>query len=110
MVPLQIILLGETIKAAIQTSLGVIVMTSLAALVGHTVAGNVLVVEGVILGTGGFCGAQLSTRILPKLPDRTVSLLFRGFLAILAIYIFWRAWLEYSGSQVEEPVWPIADP
>jgi uncharacterized membrane protein YfcA len=95
MVPLQILLLEETIKTAIQTSLGVIVITAVSACVGHALRGNVLWVDGLILGFGGFIGAQISTRFLPRLPDEVVSLAFRTFLAILSVYIFWQAWQSY---------------
>lgn len=97
MVPLQILLLGERIKTAIQTSLGVIIITAVSATVGHGFRGNVLWVEGLLLGTGGLLGAQFSTRILPKLPDHIVSLAFRSLLAILSIYVFWQAWQSYNG-------------
>ena len=92
MVPLQIILLGEPIKAAIQTSLGVIVVTSVSASLGHYLNGNVVFVEGLFLGFGGLIGAQISTRFLPKLPSSVVSFAFRSLLIILAIYTFWKAW------------------
>jgi len=95
MVPLQILLLGETIKVAIQTSLGVIVITAISATIGHAISGNVLFLEGIILGIGGLLGAQISTRILPKLPDEIVSIAFRSMLGILSIYIFWQAWRSY---------------
>ncbi|MGD1911365.1 MAG: sulfite exporter TauE/SafE family protein [Rivularia sp. (in: cyanobacteria)] len=91
MVPLQMLLLGETIKVAIQTSLGVIVLSSISAATRHALAGNILLVPGLILGFGGLLGAQLSTRFLPRLPDKVVSLTFRTGLAILAVYIFWKA-------------------
>ena len=96
MVPLQILLLGESIKTAIQTSLGVIVITAISATAGHAARGNVVWVVGLILGCGGLLGAQISTRFLPRLPDRTISLAFRSLLAILSIYIFWQAWQKYS--------------
>ena len=98
MVPLQILLLGETIKTAIQTSLGVIVITAISATAGHAVRGNVLWVVGLILGGGGLLGAQISTRFLPRLPDRTISLAFRSLLAILSIYVFWQAWQKFSNG------------
>lgn len=97
LVPLQILLLGETIKTAIQTSLAVIVITAISACVGHAVQGNVLWIEGLLLGTGGLLGAQMSTRFLPKLPDQVVSLAFSTLLAILSIYFFWEAWQSFSG-------------
>jgi len=95
MVPLQILLLGEKIKTAIQTSLGVIVITAISACVGHALRGNVLLVQGLILGAGGFIGAQISARFLPTLSERVVSLLFRAFLALMSVYVFWQAWQSY---------------
>ena len=95
MVPLQMLLLKEEIKVAIQTSLGVIVITALAACTGHALEGNILFVQGIVLGCGGLLGVQISTRTLPKLPDSTVNLVLRIFLGILSIYIFWEAWTNY---------------
>lgn len=97
LVPLQMLFLGEKIKLAIQTSLGVIVITALSACIGHALEGNVLFIEGLILGTGGLIGAQLSTRYLPKLPDKVVKYSFYTLLVILSIYFFWRAWNSYHG-------------
>ncbi|MDB9496091.1 sulfite exporter TauE/SafE family protein [Spirulina major CS-329] len=91
MVPLQMLLLNEPIKTAIQTSLGVIVVTAISACAGHAIQGNVLGIPGLILGLGGLVGAQISTRYLPKLPDRIVSISFRSLLALLSLYFFWRA-------------------
>lgn len=95
MVPLQMLFLAEPIKIAIQTSLGVVVMTAISACVGHTISGNVLPIVGVILGLGGLVGAQVSTRLLPKLPDAVISLIFRIFLGVLSLYIFWQAWQDW---------------
>jgi uncharacterized membrane protein YfcA len=92
MVPLQMLLLGETIKRAIQTSLGVIVLTAIASTFGHALQGNVVWVGGIMLGFGGLLGAQFSTRLLPTLPDQMVSLLFRTLLTILVVYTLWQAW------------------
>lgn len=91
-VPLQILLLNQPIKTAIQTSLGVIVITGLSACFGHAIRGNVIVLTGIILGIGGLLGSQISTRFLPKLPDKVVSLCFRVLLIILAIYVLKQAW------------------
>jgi uncharacterized membrane protein YfcA len=96
MVPLQLWLLGENIKSAIQTSLGVIVITSISACFGHSLSGNVLFREGLLLGIGGLFGAQLSTRFLPKLPDKVVAFLFRMLLILLAVYFLWKAWNSYQ--------------
>lgn len=96
LVPMQILLLGEQIKSAVRTSLGVIVITSVAASIGHAVNGNINFQAGLILGLGGLIGVQVSTRFLPKMSDGTVTQLFRGMLMILSVYIFWQAWQAYS--------------
>lgn len=96
MVPLQILLLSEPIKVAIQTSLGVIVATGISATLGHAWRGNVLVAPGLLLGIGGIVGAQISTRFLPRLSDRLVRFGFNLLLATLSVYMFWQAWNLFS--------------
>lgn len=91
MVPLQMLFLGEGIKAAVRTSLGAIVAIAISGLGQHAWNGNVLWVPGLCLGLGGILGAQLGTRLLPTLPDRVVNLLFRSFLIALSIYMAARA-------------------
>ena len=91
LVPLQMVLLAEPIKVAIQTSLGVIVITSISSTVGHAIQGNVLFLEGILLGVGGLMGAQVSTRYLPKLPDRAVTFSFYTLMTLFAFYSFWQA-------------------
>ncbi len=91
MVPLQMLFLQEPIKKAIQTSLAVVVMTAIASTVGHAAHGNVQWISGLTLGFGGLLTAQLSTRLLPKLPEAWVRALFRTFLLASAAYSFWRA-------------------
>lgn len=97
LVPLQMLLLGEPIKVAIRTSLGVIVATAVSACIGHASEGHILFIQGFLLGAGGFLGAQISTRFLPKLSESIVVRLFRIFLAIISIYMFWQAWTIYQG-------------
>jgi uncharacterized protein len=87
MVPLQMLFLSEPIKSAIRTSLGAIVAIAISALAQHAWNGNVLWIPGLCLGLGGIVGAQLGSRLLPKLPDRTVNLMFRVTLILLAIYM-----------------------
>lgn len=96
LVPLQMLLLGEPIKLAIQTSLGVIVVTAVSACAEYVFEGKVLFIQGLVLGAGGLIGSQISTRFLPKLSDSIVLLVFRSFLGIMSIYMFWQAWNFYN--------------
>ncbi|MGK7908930.1 MAG: sulfite exporter TauE/SafE family protein [Synechococcus sp.] len=98
MVPLQILLLDEGIKAAIQTSLGAIVLTSLFNTLGHAVRGNVIASAGLAVGVGGLIGAQLGTRFLPKLRDRLVSTIFRCLMLVLSVFTFYKAWVAFQGA------------
>jgi uncharacterized membrane protein YfcA len=104
--------LGEALKVAIQTSLGVIGITAAAATFGHaglgdwianalgfgegTLRQNVRWIPGLILGMGGLAGVQVSTRLLPRLPEAVVRLLLRSFLALVSLYVFWQAWQSYE--------------
>jgi uncharacterized membrane protein YfcA len=96
MVPLQMIFLGEKIKIAIVTSLGVVLINSIASCIGHAYAGHILYLPGMILGIGGSIGVQFSTRFLPKLPDKLVHTTFCIFLILMAIYFFICAWHSYQ--------------
>ncbi|MFN5513216.1 MAG: sulfite exporter TauE/SafE family protein [Cyanobacteriota bacterium] len=91
LVPLQMVGLGRPLKEAIQTSLGVIILTALAAVAGHAFQGNVLWRGGFLLGAGGLVGAQITARWLPKLPVRVVNLCFSALLLSLAVYTFGQA-------------------
>ncbi|MGF1514968.1 MAG: sulfite exporter TauE/SafE family protein [Elainellaceae cyanobacterium] len=87
MVPLQMLILGESIKAAVRSSLGAIVLIAASGLVQHTLRGNVLWVPGLCLGLGGIIGAQYGARLLPKLPGRQVNLAFRALLLAMTVYM-----------------------
>ncbi len=91
MVPLQMLILGEQIKAAVRTSLGAIVAIAASGLVQHTLNNNVLWIPGIALGIGGILGAQFGSRLLPKLPDQAVGVLFRILLIALAVYMLIRS-------------------
>ncbi|MCS6959076.1 MAG: sulfite exporter TauE/SafE family protein [Pseudanabaenaceae cyanobacterium SKYGB_i_bin29] len=92
MVPLQMLWLGQNIKDAIRSSLGAITIISLWGVVSHSLKGNVLWEKGFWLGMGTALGGQLGASLLPKLPDRLVTHLFRLFLVIMAIYMVYKAW------------------
>jgi uncharacterized protein len=90
-VPLQLLYLGESIKEAVRTSLGVVALVAVWALGRHALAGNVLWPEGIALGLGSLVGAQFGARLLSALPDALVNLLFRVLLLVLAAYMIFEA-------------------
>lgn len=95
MVPMQMLLLKENIKIAIQTSLGVILVTSISNLLIYAQQGNIQVLTGLTLGFGGLCGAQIGSYYLPKLSNKTVNFIFNIILAILSANMFWQAGIKY---------------
>jgi uncharacterized protein len=100
MVPLQMLLLKENIKIAIQTSIGVILITSISNFLIYIQQGDVSFLTGLILGFGGLCGAQVSSYYLPKVPEKTIGLIFNMILVILAANMFWQAGVTYGSSIV----------
>jgi uncharacterized protein len=95
MVPFQMLLLGEPIKVAIQTSLGVVTITAMSACIGHAIGNNVMWLAGLCMGLAGLVGAQIGTRFLPKIPSTIVSMAFQTLLTILGIYVFWQSWQKF---------------
>lgn len=93
LVPLQMLLLQDPLKRAIQNSLAVVFLTAVAATLGHGLKGNVQWDAALALGLGGLVSVQASTRWLPKLSDRIVSFWFRVMLVLSALYSFWRAFV-----------------
>lgn len=71
LIPLQILMLGETVESAIGTSLGVVLLSSMSACISHGLSGNVLFLEGSLLGIAGAFGAVLGTRWLQLIQART---------------------------------------
>jgi uncharacterized protein len=100
MVPLQMLLLRENIKIAIQTSIGVILITSISNFLIYVQEGEVSFSAGLILGFGGLIGAQVSSYYLPKVSEKTVGLIFNTVLVILAANMFWQAGFTYGSSVV----------
>lgn len=93
MVPLQMILIGQPIQPAVVNSLGAMVAIAASGLSQHAWKGDVLWLSGWCLGLGGVLGAQVGTRLLPVLPEKLVSRLFKLLLLTLALYMAGRSLL-----------------
>lgn len=104
MITLQMLLLGRSIKAAIQTSLGVLAGVALSACIMHATRGNLLLLPGLTLGLGSVFGVRFSARFLPKLPETTVKLIFRVFLMVMSAYVFWQAYQLFADTAIALPL------
>jgi len=92
MVPLQMLLLGESIKLAAPTSLGAMVAIAASGLVQHTWHHHVLWISGICLGIGGIIGAQIGTVFLNKIPVHWINRVFNLLLIGLALYMLKKSW------------------
>ncbi len=92
LVPLQVLLLHEPLKTAVRTSLGVVVITALAAFAGHALQGNLRLDIALLLGFGGMLGAQIGARWLGRMNANALRRLIQGLMGLLSLYVFWQAW------------------
>lgn len=86
MVPL-LLFLGFSAQKAIGTSFVGILVISVSALVAHSKLANVDYKYGLLLGLGGFIGAQIGVRLLEGVPTETFKKVFAVILIGLAMYL-----------------------
>lgn len=77
-VPVLVYLAGLSAKSAIVTSLVVVGITSLIAVVNHAKAGRVCWKTGITFGLAGMVGAFIGGRIAAYIPDPILLVLFAG--------------------------------
>jgi uncharacterized protein len=78
-------LLGMGQRRANGTSLAAVIPISAAAAVGYAFDGYVNGFVVILLVTGGLVGAEIGTRLLSRLPIRTIQLLFAALLVVAAL-------------------------
>ncbi|MFM6070751.1 MAG: sulfite exporter TauE/SafE family protein, partial [Dolichospermum sp.] len=86
-VPLRMLCFEENVKIAIKKSMGLILLMSITALLGHIRQGNVLFFSGLVLGIGGTIGNRINTLHLPKLSQKKEEIISNSLLIILSIYL-----------------------
>ncbi len=84
-VPLLVLWLGYDERTATGTSLAAIVVIASVAAGIQALYGNVHVAEGLLVGVPAVGGVVLGTWLQQRVPQRTVSLLFSGFLVVIAV-------------------------
>ena len=75
-VPLMIIIVGLSMHMAAPSSQFVLMITSLVGLSAHIILGNTQYLPAVLLSIGAFSGAQIGSRLSPKLSEQKLRLIF----------------------------------
>jgi uncharacterized protein len=92
-VPALVYVVGLEPKPAVTTSLVVVGVTALGAMVGHLRAGRVRVGAGLWFGLAGVAGSLLGSRLNRAVDPRVLLVAFSGVMMIAA----WRMWASVRG-------------
>ncbi|WP_223622174.1 sulfite exporter TauE/SafE family protein [Microbacterium sp. EST19A] len=87
-VPLLVLLLHFNQRLGAGTSLAAIVPTATVGVVSYAIHGSVAWIPGLILAAGSVVGAQIGTRLLPKVSQTVLRWLFVGFLVVVIVSLF----------------------
>ncbi|MFS0854092.1 sulfite exporter TauE/SafE family protein [Microbacterium sp. 179-I 3D4 NHS] len=87
-VPLLVLLLHFDQRLAAGTSLAAIVPTASVGVVSYAVSGSVAWIPALILAAGAVVGAQIGTRLLPRISQTALRWGFVGFLVVVIVTLF----------------------
>jgi uncharacterized protein len=90
-VPLQILWLSTPIRIAARASLAVIMLSSAAAVIGHSVVdGGIHWRTGIVLGIGGVIGAPLGALLLRRISPTAATRILQLVLLGVSITLAWQ--------------------
>jgi uncharacterized membrane protein YfcA len=104
-VPVLVYLVGVEPKTAIATSLVVVGVTSLTAMLNHARAGRVCWKTGAFFGTAGMLGAYLGGRLAAFIPGGLLLLLFAAIMLGTAVAML-RGRREVETGRAKGPICP----
>ncbi|MBQ3106007.1 MAG: sulfite exporter TauE/SafE family protein [Eggerthellaceae bacterium] len=87
MIPLMVSVLGLPMKQASGTSLIAVMMLAAPAVISHMAMGNVDYWAGIAVALGSIPGAMLGARLVRRVPERALKLLFGCFLLVAAMLL-----------------------
>lgn len=87
-VPLLVLLLQFDQRLAAGTSLAAIVPTASVGVVSYAVSGSVAWLPALVLAAGAVVGAQIGTRLLPRISQTALRWGFVGFLVVVIVSLF----------------------
>lgn len=91
MVPLLVVVVGESQHLAEGTSLLVIVPTAIVGVIAHRRRGYVRMTEGLLLGAGGILGAWIGARVALVIDPEVLQKGFAVFLLWVGLRLSYRA-------------------
>lgn len=87
-VPLLVLLLAFDQRLAAGTSLAAIVPTATVGVISYAASGSVAWIPALILAAGAVVGAQIGTRLLPRISQTALRWGFVGFLVVVVVSLF----------------------
>jgi len=87
-VPLLVLLLGFNQRIAAGTSLAAIVPTSSIGVISYAATGSVEWIAALVLAAGAVVGAQIGTRLAPKISQTALRWGFVGFIVVVIVSLF----------------------
>ncbi len=87
-VPLLVLLLHFDQRLSAGTSLAAIVPTASVGVISYALAGAVAWIPALILAAGAVVGAQIGTRLLPRISQTALRWGFVGFLLVVIVSLF----------------------
>jgi uncharacterized membrane protein YfcA len=87
-VPLLVLLLHFNQRLGAGTSLAAIVPTATVGVISYAIHDSVAWIPAIILAAGSVVGAQIGTRLLPKISQSTLRWAFVSFLVVVIVMLF----------------------
>lgn len=87
MVPLMLSIIGIPMRKASGTSLIAVMILAIPGVIEQGIIGNINYLAGIAIVIGTIPGAVIGARLVTKVPERTLRLLFGCFLIVAAVML-----------------------
>ncbi len=87
MVPLMLSIIGIPMRKASGTSLIAVMILAIPGVIEQAVIGNINYLAGIAVVVGSIPGAVLGARLVTKVPERALRILFGCFLIVAAVML-----------------------
>ncbi len=87
MVPLMLAFLGIPLKLASGTSLLAVMLLAVPGTIEQGLLGNIDYLAGIVVALGSVPGAFIGARLVSRVPERTLRLIFGGFLLVAVLLL-----------------------